>query len=128
MSYEPPSPDENVVLRQVQGMRREIREVLDRQARVIDLMNRLGERMERGFDDVRRERREVRSDLVLMENRVLTAQSDILRVVVRSTTPPIQTRTSARRTRVAPLRRNPGPPRAARPRPEPRAQDPYRAR
>ena len=83
MSYEPPNPDNNLVLRQVQSMRREMHEMLERQARAIDLVARLGERMERGFDDVRRELREVNSDLVLMENRVLTAQSDILKVVLR---------------------------------------------
>ena len=83
MSDEPPTPDNNLVLRQVQGMRREMREMLERQARVIDLVDRLGERMERGFDDVRRELREVKSDLVPMENRVPTAQSDIPKVVLR---------------------------------------------
>ena len=83
MSYEPPTPENNVVLRQVQSLRREMHEILERQARAIDLVSRLGERMERGFDDVRRDLREVKSDLVLMENRVLTAQSDILRVVQR---------------------------------------------
>lgn len=83
MSYEPPNPDNNLVLRQVQSMRREMHGILERQARAIDLVAPLGERMERGFDDVRRELREVKSDLVLMENRVLTAQSDILKVVLR---------------------------------------------
>lgn len=83
MSYEPPNPDNNIVLRQVQGMRREMHEMLERQARAIDLVARLGERMERGFDDLRRDLREMKSDLVLMENRVLTAQSDILNVVRR---------------------------------------------
>ncbi|WP_375454700.1 hypothetical protein [uncultured Methylobacterium sp.] len=82
MNDELPTPDNNLVLRQVQGMRREMHEMLERQARAIDLVARLGERMERGFDDVRRELREVKSDLVLMENRVLTAQSDILKVVL----------------------------------------------
>lgn len=83
MSYESPSPDNNLVLRQVHSLRREMQEVMERQARAIDLVNRLGERMERGFDDMRRDLREVRSDLVLMENRVLTAQSDVLRLVQR---------------------------------------------
>ena len=83
MSYEAPTPDNKLVLRQVHSLRREMHEMMERQARAIDLVNRLGERMERGFDDVRRELREVKSDLVLMENRVLTAQSDVLRVVRR---------------------------------------------
>lgn len=83
MNDELPAPDNNLVLRQVQSMRREMHEMLERQARAIDLVARLSERMERGFDDVRRELREVKSDLVLMENRVLTAQSDILKVVLR---------------------------------------------
>lgn len=80
MSFEPPTPDTNLVLRQVQNMRREM---LERQARVIDLVSRLGERMERGFDDVRRDLREAKSDLVLMENKVLTARSDLLKLVSR---------------------------------------------
>lgn len=84
MSYESPTPDNNPVLRQVQGLRREMHEMTERQARAIDLVSRLGERMERGFDDVRRDVREVKSDLILMENRVLTAQSDILRIVQRA--------------------------------------------
>lgn len=73
MSCELPDSDNNLVLRQVQGMCREMHEMLERQARAIDLVSRLGKRMERGFDDVRCELREVKSDLVLMENRVLTA-------------------------------------------------------
>ena len=83
MSYESPTPDNNLVLRQVQSLRREMHEMMERQARAIDLVNRLGDRVERGFDDVRRELRDVKSDLVLMENRVLTAQSDLLHVVRR---------------------------------------------
>lgn len=83
MSYESPTPDNNLVPRQVQSLRREMHEMMERQARAIDLVNCLGDRMERGFDDVRRELRDVKSDLVLMENRVLTAQSDLLHVVRR---------------------------------------------
>ena len=84
MSYESPTPDNNLVLRQVQSLRREMHAMMEPQARAIDLVSRLGERMERGFDDVRRDVREVKSDLILMENRVLTAQSDILRIVRRA--------------------------------------------
>jgi hypothetical protein len=83
MSYESPTPDNNLVLRQVHSLRREMHEMMERQARAIDLVSRLGERMERGFDDVRRELREVKPDLVLMENRVLTAQSDVLQLIRR---------------------------------------------
>ncbi|WP_375464183.1 hypothetical protein [uncultured Methylobacterium sp.] len=40
MSYEPPTPDNNLVLRQVQSMRGEMHEMLERQARAIDLVAR----------------------------------------------------------------------------------------
>ena len=80
MSDEPPTPDNNLVLRNIQGLRREM---LERQARTIDLVNRLAlrvselsMRMDKGFNDVQ-------SDVVLMENKVLSAQSDVLRIVTR---------------------------------------------
>ena len=81
MSYESPTPDNNLVLRNLQGLRGEMMELVERQARTIDLVNRLalrvGElsaRMDKGFADVQ-------SDIVLMENKVLSAQSDVSRIV-----------------------------------------------
>jgi hypothetical protein len=90
MSDDVLTPDNNLVLRNLQGMRRDMHEMIERQARAIELMNRLalrvgelsnrvGElstRMDKGFNDVQ-------SDMLLLENKVLSAQSDIMRVVRR---------------------------------------------
>lgn len=114
----PPTPDNTLLLRQMQGIRRDIHETHEREARLIELVNRLAQRMDEGFSRVREEfgrvreefgrvrediggvrgevaslrgdlaslRRDVdglRGDLVLMENRVLTAISETRRLSER---------------------------------------------
>ena len=78
-----PSPENNLILRQLAEIRRENRETQERQARVIELLGRTNQkiddlvaRMERGLS-------EVRSDIVLLENKALSAITDVARVVAR---------------------------------------------
>lgn len=78
-----PSPENNRILRQLAGIRRENRETQERQARVLELLGRTNQkiddlvaRMERGLS-------EVRSGIVLLENKALSAITDVARVVAR---------------------------------------------
>ncbi|WP_407520931.1 hypothetical protein [Methylobacterium oryzisoli] len=90
MSFEASIPQNTVALRQLQGMRREMMELVERQGRIIELVNRLAMRMDEGFTSLRqdtgalnRDVSVIRSDLVLMENKILDGQSNILRIVAR---------------------------------------------
>ncbi|GJD63252.1 hypothetical protein [Methylobacterium frigidaeris] len=113
-----PTPDNTLLLRQMQGIRRDLHETHEREARLIELVNRLALRMDEGFGRVREEfgrvrenfgrvrediggvrgevatlredveslQRDVdglRGDLVLMENRALTAISETRRLPER---------------------------------------------
>lgn len=93
----PPTPDNTLLLRQMQGIRRDIHETHEREARLIEPVDRLALRMDEGFSRVREEFGRVREDiggvrgkvaslrgdLVLVENRVLTAISDTRRLSER---------------------------------------------
>lgn len=90
MADESPSPENNPILRSMAGYRREMREMLDRQARIIDQQNKIALRVDESIDRMREElaylRRDmtgIRSDLVLMENRVLTAIAEVQRIAAR---------------------------------------------
>jgi hypothetical protein len=85
-----PSPNNNILLRQMQGIRRDIQETHERESRLIELVGRLAIRMDEGFnrvrDDIDSLRRDIdglRGDNVLMENRVLTAISEVRRLSER---------------------------------------------
>lgn len=69
----------NLVLRHLQGVRRELEVVLERQTRdrelILRALNSLGE--------VRTDINNLRGDLILMENRILSNQDEILRVIRR---------------------------------------------
>lgn len=78
-----PPPPEDLVLRQLQGLRREFAAVLENQRRDRELILRLTSRMEEGLESLRRDLRDVRSDIVLLENGMLTRQNEILTVVRR---------------------------------------------
>jgi predicted XRE-type DNA-binding protein len=78
-----PSPENNLILRQLAEIRRENRETQERQARVIELLGRTNQkiddlvaRMERGLS-------EVRSDIVLLENKALSAITGVERAMAR---------------------------------------------
>ncbi|MGU3283380.1 hypothetical protein [Methylobacterium mesophilicum] len=79
-----PAPSNNLLLRQMDGLRRDMRELMEREARTIELMNRIAVRMDEGFtrirDDmayIRRDVGEMRGDLLTMENRVLNAITEV---------------------------------------------------
>ncbi|MGX7706142.1 hypothetical protein [Methylobacterium sp. Gmos1] len=92
-----PSPNNNILLRQMQGIRRDIQETHERESRLIELVGRLAMRMDEGFnrvrddigtvrediDSLRRDIDALRGDNVLMENRVLTAISEVRRLSER---------------------------------------------
>ena len=78
-----PSPENNLILRQLAEIRRENRETQERQARVIELLGRTNQkiddlvaRMERGLP-------EFRGDIVLLENKALSAITDVERAMAR---------------------------------------------
>lgn len=79
-----PTPDNNLVLRQLTGMRRDMAELMEREARSIELMNRLALRIDAGFAQTRESHArldaritDMQGDLVLMENRILTAIAEV---------------------------------------------------
>lgn len=85
-----PTPDDNLVLRQLAGMRRDMAEMMERQARSIELQNRLVLRVDEAAGHFReqmaylqRDMHLVRSDLVDMENRVLTAITEVRNIAAR---------------------------------------------
>ena len=69
---EAPAPDNNIVLRQLEGMRREMRVMLERQDRTQELVQRsivaIGE---------------LRSDTILIENNLLSRHNEILDILRR---------------------------------------------
>lgn len=84
------SPQNNLILRQLQGLRSENKEFLERHVRDRELLTRLAERMELGFEhirtdikELRREVNDLRSDIVLLENKILNGQNEILDIVRR---------------------------------------------
>ena len=83
MSYEPPSPDNNLLLRQMRGMRQDMHELMEREARVIELLGRLNLRLDEATARTERSLNEIRSDLLLMENRILTAITETRRLSER---------------------------------------------
>jgi SMC interacting uncharacterized protein involved in chromosome segregation len=97
MAESSPSPNNDVLLRQMQGIRRDIQETHERESRLIELIGRLAMRMDEGFnrvrddigavrddiDSLRRDIDALRGDNVLMENRVLTAISEVPRLSER---------------------------------------------
>lgn len=86
VSLEPklaPIPVTNLVLRQLQGDRRELEAVLERQDRTQQLVVRLDQHMEARFAELRTSMAEIRSDAVLQENRLLARHNEILEILRR---------------------------------------------
>ncbi|MBV9075877.1 MAG: hypothetical protein JO048_00150 [Methylobacteriaceae bacterium] len=79
----PPTPANNLILRQLQGLRREMEAVLERQDRTQQLVVRLDQHMEARFAELRAAMAEMRSDAVLQENRLLTRHNEILGILRR---------------------------------------------
>lgn len=85
-----PTPDNNLILRQMAGMRRDMAEIMEREARGIELMNRLALKIDAGFAQMRESHArldvrmtELQGDLVLMENRILTAITEVRALAAR---------------------------------------------
>jgi|SoiMethySBSTD1v2_1073268.scaffolds.fasta_scaffold296115_3 hypothetical protein len=85
-----PTDPTNLVLRQLQGLRREMAAVLENQRRDRELITRLtlsmdqiSLRMDQGFAEIRKEISAIRSDLVMLENGLLNRQNEILDLVRR---------------------------------------------
>ena len=77
------APDNNLVLRQLQGIRREFAAVLENQSRDRELIIRLHRRIDEGFDKLNQDLREARNDLFSMENKILNRDNEILEIVRR---------------------------------------------
>jgi hypothetical protein len=75
------------VARQLQGERRELQAVLDNQARDRTMLVRFHDevtRMRGGLDGVTRDVRDLKADLLLIDNRLLSRHNGILGVLRRS--------------------------------------------
>ncbi|AWN43917.1 hypothetical protein [Methylobacterium durans] len=97
MTDEAPNPGNNLILRMVQGVRRDVQDMSEREARVIELLgrmnlrlddvhmrlNEMNARMDQGFARLDRGLSDVRSDIVLLENRAITAVTEVRRVAER---------------------------------------------
>lgn len=83
MSYELPSPDNNLSLREMRNMRRDMLEVMEREARIVELLNRANLRLDEMSNRTERGLNEIRGDLVMMENRILTAITEVRRLAER---------------------------------------------
>lgn len=68
----------NLVLAQLRGVRKELAVVLENQARDRQLILRLSQRMEEGFGSLQRDMTDIRSDLTLLENNLLSRHNEIL--------------------------------------------------
>ena len=89
-SHSAVKPDDNLVLRQLQGLRKENQVFLEREVEDRHRLIRLAERMEAGFDNIRsdirqlrQEVKELRGDLMLTENKLINGQNDIMAVLRR---------------------------------------------
>lgn len=89
-SHSAVTPEDNLVLRQLQGLRKENQVFLEREVEDRQRLIRLAERMEAGFDNIRsdirqlrQEVKELRGDLMLTENKLINGQNDILAVLRR---------------------------------------------
>lgn len=85
-----PSPDNNFILRQMAGMRRDMHALMEMQARSLEAFARTSGRTDEVLNSIAEEtqriRRDVsalRSDMLLMENRVITAITEVRELAAR---------------------------------------------
>ncbi|WP_039902180.1 hypothetical protein [Methylobacterium sp. GXF4] len=83
MSNRAPTPENNVILRQMSGMRRDMSEISVTNARVIELLGRMNLRLDEMSERFDRRLRELQGDMVLMENRVVTAITEVRNISAR---------------------------------------------
>lgn len=91
MTNDAPTRENNLILRQVIGMRRDRVAVSVTNARVIELLGRMNmrldamsERFDGAFSRVDRRIQERHGDVILMENRVLAAITEVRNLRIRS--------------------------------------------
>ena len=70
MSLDPTTPENNLILRQLQAVRRESRETQEREARVIELLGRVNQKLDDLESRIDRGMSEIRSDLVLWKTKL----------------------------------------------------------
>lgn len=74
---------ENLVLLQLQGIRREIAAMLERQVRDRELVTKVYNELLGFRSEVREDIREIKSDLVLLENQMQNRHNEVLAVIRR---------------------------------------------
>ncbi|HKS87840.1 MAG TPA: hypothetical protein VJR70_00240 [Stellaceae bacterium] len=74
---------ENLVLIHLQGMRREMAAMLDRQVRDRELISKVYNELMAFRSEMREEVREIKSDLILLENQMQNRHNEFLQVVRR---------------------------------------------
>ncbi len=72
-----------LIIHQLQGIRRELATVLENQRRDRELITRMSLHMDEGLAGVARDIRELKSDVVLLENQNLSRHSEILHILRR---------------------------------------------
>lgn len=77
---------DNLMLRHLRGMRREMAVMLERQVRDRELLLRISDdvgRVRQDVSEIRRDIQELRSEMISLENKVLSGQNEVLRVMRR---------------------------------------------
>jgi hypothetical protein len=74
---------ENLVLLQLQGIRREIAAMLERQVRDRELVTKVYNELLGFRSEVREDIREIKSDLVLLENQMQNRHNEVLALIRR---------------------------------------------
>jgi hypothetical protein len=74
---------ENLVLLQLQGMRREMAALLERQVRDRELMSKVYNELMAFRAETREEFRDVKTDLITLENQLLNRHNEVLSVIRR---------------------------------------------
>ncbi|MEL6063705.1 MULTISPECIES: hypothetical protein [unclassified Methylobacterium] len=90
MASDAPTPENNLILRQMNGMRRDMVAVSETNARVVELLGRMNmrldemsERFDGAFSRIDRRIQDLHGDVILMENRVLDAITEVRNLRIR---------------------------------------------
>lgn len=74
---------DNLTLRHLRSLRRDMAAVLENQARDRQLITRLAARMDQSVGEIRRDIADLRGDVVLLENGLLNRHNELLSVMRR---------------------------------------------
>jgi hypothetical protein len=77
-SSKPLNPSDDLTQRHLRALRQELAVVLQNQMRDCELITRLHARMDQGFTEIRRDVGDLRSDVILLENNLLSRHNDLL--------------------------------------------------